>query len=97
MSKKSLAHRSEVPIEETWNLESIFPSPEQWEKTYQRVQAQLPEVEKYQGKLSESPQILLKGLDAFEKVFVPGLQVYIYAGLAASVDVGDQEATARFG
>ena len=97
MSKKSLAHRSEVPIEETWNLESIFATPDEWEATYHNVQAQLPEMEKYQGKMSESPQTLLKGLETFEKIFVPGMQVYVYAGLAASVDVGDQEAAARFG
>ncbi len=97
MSQKSLALRSEVPTEKTWNLESIFATPEHWEETYQSVQAQLPEIEKYQGKFSENAQSLLKGLETFEQVFIPGMQVYVYAGLAASVDVGDQEAAARFG
>jgi len=54
-------------------------------------------MEKYQGKLNKNPQTLLKGLEIFEKIFIPGMQVFVYSGLAASVDVGDQEAAARFG
>jgi len=84
-------------MEETWNLESIFGTQEQWGETYQSVQTQLPEMAQYQGKLNQSPQMLLKGLETYEKVFIPCMQVYVYAGLAASVDVGDQEAVARFG
>ncbi len=97
MSKKSLPTRNEVLMEETWNLESIFGTQEQWGETYQSVQTQLPEMAQYQGKLNQSPQMLLKGLETYEKVFIPCMQVYVYAGLAASVDVGDQEAVARFG
>ncbi len=97
MSQKSLPHRSEVPTEETWNLESIFATSEKWQENFENVLALLPEIEKYQGKLSENPQTLLEGIQVFEKISIPGMQVYVYAGLAASVDVGDQDAAARFG
>jgi len=39
MSKdKTLHPRSEIPIEETWNLESIFPNIEAWEKALKKVE-----------------------------------------------------------
>jgi len=97
MSQKSLPQRSEVPVEETWNLESIFATPKIWKENYENIIAQLPELEKFQGKLSENAQKLLQGLKLFDEIFIPGMQVYVYAGLAASVDVGDQDAAARFG
>lgn len=34
---KSLPKRNEIPIEETWRLEDIFPSDEAWEQEFQEV------------------------------------------------------------
>ena len=53
MTQKTLPHRSEVLIEETWDLESIFRSAKHWEQACQDVEAKLPDMKKYQGKLAE--------------------------------------------
>jgi oligoendopeptidase F len=36
--------RKEVPLEETWNLADIFPSDEEWEKSFVRVEQELDEL-----------------------------------------------------
>lgn len=97
MSPKTLPHRSEVPIEETWNLESIFSTTDEWQAAIPKLEELLSEVVAYQGKLGNDAQTLIEGLTKFEELMTLGMQVYVYTGLAASVDVGDQDATARFG
>jgi len=98
MSKtRKLPKRSEVPVEQTWNLDVIFPSDEAWETGYKEVDSLLPELSSYQGRLAESPQLLLEFLEVSERVLRLLERVYEYANLNASVDTADQDAAARYG
>ena len=97
MSKKSLPHRSEVPVEETWNLESIFSTIEGWQAAIKEIEALIPKIENFQGTLGKNAQKLAEGMALSEKLKILGGKVFVYTGLAASVDVGDQNATARYG
>ena len=40
MPRATLPPRNEVPVEETWNLESIFPSVDAWEAAYEEAKGQ---------------------------------------------------------
>ena len=97
MSQKSLPQRNEVPLEETWNLASIFASPEEWKKGVHQVNSWLPQIAAYQGKLGTSPQMLAKTLHEVEELLILAMKVFVYTGLAGSVDMTDQEAQAMFG
>ncbi|HBY08394.1 MAG TPA: oligoendopeptidase F [Chloroflexi bacterium] len=98
MSKNTtLPPRSEVPVEETWNLESIFVSVEDWEAALKEVESLLPEAAIYQGKLAEGPEMLLKCLEYVEKIYRLGSQAMVYGMLGSSVDTADQAALARGG
>jgi oligoendopeptidase F len=97
MSSQTLAQRSEVPVEETWNLESIFATIEEWQAAIHQVEGLIPEIEEQRGKLGESAQSLAKGLETTEKLLMLGMKIYVYTGLATSVDIADQGAAARFG
>lgn len=55
---KELPKRSEIPEESTWRLEDIFATNEEWQTEFKKLQADIPEIEKYQGKLSDSADIL---------------------------------------
>lgn len=57
-TSKELPKRSELPEESTWDLEAIFATDEKWEEELKQLKADIPEIEKYQGKLSESAQNL---------------------------------------
>lgn len=97
MTQTFLPHRSEVPIEETWNLESIFNTVEDWQVAIQNLEGLLAEITALQGKLGNDALTLKQGLARYEELMTLGMQIYVYSGLAASVDVGDQDANARFG
>ena len=97
MSQTSLPQRSEVPVEETWNLANIFATPEDWQKGVEQVNSLLPQIAVYQGKLGDSPQFLVKALHAVDELSIIAMKVYVYTGLAGSVDMADPDAQAMFG
>jgi oligoendopeptidase F len=97
MPKAVLPRRDEVPLEETWNLESIFESADAWEAAYEEVKAKLPELKAFEGRLAQGPQTLLGCLDTWQAVMRLAEKVAVYGMLDSSVDVSNQEATARAG
>jgi len=97
MALAQLPARNEVPREQTWNLESIFPDLKAWEESYQKVEKRLPGFEKYKGKLALSPETLLGCLKLREEVLRGAEKVAVYSGLHSSTDASDQEAQARAG
>lgn len=78
--------RSQVPVEETWNLDDIFPSVEAWEAEYNAVAGLIGSVTKYKGRLGEGPKILLECLNALEALQIRMAKVHAYASLNQSVD-----------
>jgi oligoendopeptidase F len=94
---KILPPRSEIPIEETWNLKSIFPSVRDWETALKTVESKLSEITKYQGQLSKGPLTLLEYLKIAEDTNILALKVMVYSGLDQSTDVANQDAAARAG
>ena len=97
MTIETLPSRNEVPREETWNLESIFPNVEAWEKAYKIVGNRLPEFDAYKGKLDQNPKILLDCLTLREEILREAEKVGVYSKLESSVDASDQDALARSG
>ncbi|HLO03541.1 MAG TPA: oligoendopeptidase F, partial [Symbiobacteriaceae bacterium] len=78
--------RAQVKIEETWNLDDLFPSNEAWEKGLAACEAALPTVTQYQGRLAESAATLRDALGAQEKLTVQFIRVMTYASLRNSED-----------
>ncbi len=97
MTKETLPLRNEVPQEETWNLESIFPNVEAWEKAYKIVENRLPEFDAYKGKLDQNSKTLLDCLTLREEILREAEKVGVYSELESSVDASDQDALARSG
>lgn len=54
--------RSEVPKEDTWDLESIYPSPSDWERDFEGTSGFAAAFSKRAGTLSESPESLLEAV-----------------------------------
>ena len=55
---QELPKRSELPVEETWRLEDIFETDAHWEQSFQELQAEIPKLDAYHGKLGESGEQL---------------------------------------
>ncbi len=97
MALTQLPPRNEIPREETWDLESIYPDIKAWQKAYQEVENRLPEFERFKGKLAQSSETLLACLKLSEEVLRSAEKVAVYSGLDSSTDVTDQAAQARSG
>lgn len=97
MEKTTLPPRSEVPVEETWSLASIFTDVSAWEKGKEQVLADIPLLAAYKGRLAESPKVLGEFFEAYEKTIRLALRVMLFGNMEVSVDNTDQKAQARAG
>lgn len=77
----SRPNRADVPAELTWNLNDIFPSYAAWEQELAAVEAAIPTVTQYRGRLQEGPGVLLACLTAQEKLYERFNRVYNYGTL----------------
>ena len=91
MSKgpQQLPLREEVPVELTWDLTTIFKNDEEFEQAFSKVQAELPTVEAYKGKLNQGAKVFLEALEA---IFVISRQLevlYVYSHLKNDQDTAN--------
>lgn len=63
-SAQQLPSRSEVPVNLTWDLSTIFASNSDWEAAFARVKSDLPRLASYKGRVRRSGRILLEYLNA---------------------------------
>ncbi len=81
--------RAEVPVEQTWNLEDLFRTREEWEAELQAVERDLSTVSQYKGRLGEGAKVLLACLEAQEKLYERFMRVGTYAHLRVAGDGSD--------
>ena len=93
----TLPSRSEVPLEQTWDLASIFPAPKEWEAACNQLTNILPDLAAYQGRLGENPQVLLEFIHLYQEAGTLMGKINVYANNAYSVNTLDQDAAARNG
>src|SRR4051795_5672619 len=82
----TLPKRNEVPLEERWDIESLFATDAAWEAAYAALAARLPELAEYQGRLGESGDTLLAALRLHDEIFAELARVAIYTSLRRSED-----------
>ena len=90
--------RADVPLERTWNLDDLFPSPAHWLTEFESVDAARSSVSLYQGRLGESAATLAQCLDAVEALQQRFTRVSTFAYLRNAQDGTDpqhQSAMAR--
>ncbi len=97
MTVTTLPLRSEVPQDETWNLESIYPNVAAWENAYKTIKNRLSDIEPFKGKLTQNPETLFECLTLSEEIIRGADKVFVYSGLDSETDASDQEALARSG
>ncbi|HEU4964792.1 MAG TPA: oligoendopeptidase F [Bacilli bacterium] len=78
--------RSDIPVQETWNLDDLFSSHEAWEAEIIAIDRDLSTVTQYQGKLAEGPAVLKACLDAQEELQKRLLRASAYAGFRLATD-----------
>ena len=97
MSTATVPLRSEIPVEHTWDLASIFATPAEWETQLAALKARLPQAQAYAGHLGDSPAKLAEWLQVYQDLLRDTQRLAMYAFLDYSTDTGDQAAAARTG
>lgn len=78
--------RSEVPENQTWNLEDLFRTKADWKAEMESIEADLSGVVKYKGRLGEGAGVLLECAEALEALTGRAYRAFNYAGLALATD-----------
>jgi oligoendopeptidase F len=78
--------RAEVPVEETWALETVFATDDAWEEAFNDSTERLREVEAFRGHVANSPPALLAALQAADELTEVVSKVLVYALLRRSED-----------
>jgi oligoendopeptidase F len=89
--------RSEIDKKYTWNAESVFPTPEDWEKAADQIPAMVAEVQTFKGRLSESPATLAAFMEVADKLNRLTGKVFVYTSMAVNCDSNDTEAAKQYG
>lgn len=85
-STKELPKRSEVPLESTWRLEDIFATDEAWEEELAKLKQDIPQIEQYKGKLSESADSLYGLLKLQDELSERLGRLYTYSHMRSDQD-----------
>ncbi|HLT20869.1 MAG TPA: oligoendopeptidase F [Thermomicrobiales bacterium] len=82
--------RDQVPVEERWDIESVFPTIEAWDAEFERLEALLPEIESARGTLNASGDALLAALQRRDDILRDVDKLATYAFLRQSEDSTNQ-------
>ncbi|MHC5279033.1 oligoendopeptidase F [Listeria kieliensis] len=85
----ALPARNEVPEELTWDLTTIFPSDEAFEKEFKEIQELSKQSEQFKGTLGDSADALLRALKFRDALFDRLEKLYVYAHLKLDQDTAD--------
>lgn len=83
---KKLPTRSEIKPEDTWKLEDIYATDDEWEKEFQAVLQLIPGVTVYQGKLADSADVLYEALQKQDQLLERIGKLYTYAHMRYDQD-----------
>jgi oligoendopeptidase F len=97
MTNPKVLKRTDVPLEQTWNRESVFASWDEFEMEYDAIATRLPELAAFKGKLSESPDRLVEWLDLFFPLRQQVGRLHVYTRMSATVDNSDAQAKSKRG
>jgi len=86
--------RSKVKQNQTWNAESVFKSPAEFEAEVEIILASLDSVKKFQGHLGDSPGTFLEAANALDLLSQRSARMRVYATMSSAVDTADQAGAA---
>jgi oligoendopeptidase F len=78
--------RSEINAKDKWKLEDMFASDAAWEQQYSALEANIPRMDVFNGKLGTSAQTLLQCLELYDSLKVIDDQLVVYSGLKRDED-----------
>ena len=89
MTEQKIPVRAEVPEENTWRLEDIFPTDEAWKAEYEALQKMPEQIAAYAGHLGESAETLLRYYRLSDELTVRLSKLMGYASQKLDQDIAN--------
>lgn len=83
--------RSKVKQHQTWNAESVFASPEQFDAELKNILESLPAIKQFQGRLGESIETFLAAMQTLDTLERRAAKIRVYATMSSAVDANDEQ------
>lgn len=77
--------REDVPLEEKWSLEDIYPSLKEWEEDYRTIEDKTGDLKQFDGQINDANS-LFKYLKLSEETGYTYKKLYVYAMLQLDLD-----------
>jgi len=90
--KSQTLERSEIAIEDTWDLTDLYTSDNEWEQARDQLSTQFKKIPEYKGKLSTSSKQLLACLELNSSVAKEFARLYSYAAMRSDQDTRESKA-----
>ena len=91
MTINEVPDRKNIPDQDKWNLEAIYPSFEEWQKAFDDTQAKIDALKSYAGRLGEGSSVLLEFIRADEAVSLELGKLYAYANMKSHEDLRESK------
>ena len=78
--------RSKIPDQYKWDLTAVYPSDQAWRAEKEKLSAQLPDLQKFQGKLGSSAAELADALDLQSHLDKEVTRLFVYASMSSDED-----------
>jgi len=89
--------RSKVKKDQTWNAESVFASPEEFDGEVRSILESLPAIKAFQGHLGDGPDAFIEAMTTIDALSRRASRVQVYATMTSAVDATDQHGAALSG
>ena len=73
--------RAEVPIDQTWDLTSIFATDAEWEAEFTALTAEIPKIAAFKGTLVQDSKTLLAAMQLADNISMRAGKLYVYTHL----------------
>ncbi|HEU5438861.1 MAG TPA: oligoendopeptidase F [Ktedonobacterales bacterium] len=83
---QTLPKRSEISVEHTWDLATIYPTDADWEQDFAFIQQMLPKISAYQGRLGESGAVMLEAFKTHDTASEHWARLFVYANMRMHED-----------
>lgn len=86
MSDKLLKQRSDIDAKFKWDIEAMYPDEAQWEKDIVDCVSAAEKFTRFQGKVTDSSDILFEALDEKDKIWRKLEHAFVYAAMKKDED-----------
>jgi oligoendopeptidase F len=95
MSSQTIPNRKEIPESDTWDLNKLYPTEEDYQQEFERLKQEYLGYASFKGKVGHSAQDLLNVLEFDKSIDVLAEKLGHYVSLKASEDSSDRGNLAR--